>query len=90
MQVARIKQTIKKVFDEDTFLVERIRTLLREVSQLYQGITIVSTLTALSMKIITMYLLLKVSLEVEEDLLLPGHLQQKMKSLKKMINKLSP
>ena len=32
---------------------ERIRTLLREVSQLYQGITIVSTLTALSMRILT-------------------------------------
>ena len=34
-QVARIKQTIEKVLDKDTALLERIRTLFRE-----QGITI--------------------------------------------------
>ena len=46
MQVARIKKTLKKAFDKDTSLVERIRTLFRE-----QGITILSTLTALYMTI---------------------------------------
>ena len=38
-QVARIKQTLEKVFDQDTSLAERIRTLFCE-----QGITIVSIL----------------------------------------------
>ena len=38
-QVARIKQTLEKVFDQDTSLAERIRTLFRE-----QGITIFSIL----------------------------------------------
>jgi len=40
-QVNRIKETIHKVLNEDTTLVERIRTLFRE-----QGITIASILTA--------------------------------------------
>ena len=45
-QVARIKQTIEKVLDKDTALLERIRTLFRK-----QGITISSMLAALSMTI---------------------------------------
>ena len=45
-QVARIKQTLEKVLDEDGSLTERICTLFRE-----QGITIISKLTALSMTI---------------------------------------
>ena len=45
-QVARIKQTIEKVLDKDTSLAERICTLFSE-----QGTTIFSILTALSMTI---------------------------------------
>ena len=45
-QVARIKQTIAKVLDQDTSLAEGIRTLFCE-----QGITIFTILTALSMTI---------------------------------------
>ena len=47
-QVARIKQTLEKVFDQDTSLAERIRTLFRE-----RSITIFSILTPLSMTIST-------------------------------------
>ena len=47
-QVARIKQTLEKVLDQDTSLAERIRTLFRE-----RGITIFSILTPLSMTIST-------------------------------------
>ena len=47
-QVARIKQTLEKVLDNNTSLAEKIRTLFRE-----QGITIFSILTALSMIIST-------------------------------------
>ena len=43
-QVARIRQTIEKVVDQDTSLAERIRTLFRE-----QAITIFSILAAFSM-----------------------------------------
>ena len=50
-QVARIKQTLEKVLDQNTSLAERIRTLFRE-----QGITIFSILTALSMTISTITL----------------------------------
>ena len=39
-QVARIKETLEKVLDQNTSLAERIRTLFRE-----QGITIFSILT---------------------------------------------
>ena len=52
-QVARIKQTLEKVLDKDTSLAERIRTLFRE-----QGITIFSILTALSMTISTIALVI--------------------------------
>ena len=51
IQVARIKQTIEKVLDQNTSLAERIRTLFRE-----QGITIFSILTALSITISTIVL----------------------------------
>ena len=47
-QVARIKQTLEKVLDQDTSLAERIRTLFRE-----RSITIFSILTPLSMTIST-------------------------------------
>ena len=47
-QVARIKQTLEKVLDQDTSLAERIRTLFRE-----RSITIFSMLTPLSMTIST-------------------------------------
>ena len=47
-QVARIKETIAKVLDQDTSLAERIRTLFRE-----RSITIFSMLTPLSMTIST-------------------------------------
>ena len=40
-QVARIKETLEKVLDQNASLAERIRTLFRE-----QGITIFSILTA--------------------------------------------
>ena len=43
-QINRIKETINKVYKEDTTLGERIRMLFRE-----QGITIVSVLTAFGM-----------------------------------------
>ena len=45
-KVARIKQTLEKVLDQDTSLAERIRALFKE-----QGITIAAILTALSMTI---------------------------------------
>ena len=47
-QVARIKQTLEKVLDNNITLAERIRTLFRE-----QGITLFSILTALSITIST-------------------------------------
>ena len=50
-QVARIKQTIEKILDKDTSLLERIRTLFKE-----QGIAIFSIPTALSMTISTIIL----------------------------------
>ena len=50
-QVARIKQTLEKVLDQNTSLAERILTLFRE-----QDITILSILTALSMTISTIVL----------------------------------
>ena len=50
-QVARIKQTLEKVLDQNTSLAERMRTLFRE-----QGITIFSILTALSTTISTIVL----------------------------------
>ena len=50
-QVARIKQIIEKVLDQNTSLGERIRTLFRE-----QSITMFSILTALSMTISTVVL----------------------------------
>ena len=50
-QVARIKQTIEKILDQDTSLAERIRTLFLE-----QGITTFSILTAFSMTISTIVL----------------------------------
>ena len=50
-QVARIKQTLEKVLDQNTSLVERICTFFRE-----QGIIIFSILTALSMTISTIAL----------------------------------
>ena len=50
-QVARIKQTIEKVLDKNTSLLERIRTLFKE-----QGITISSILAAFSVTIATIVL----------------------------------
>ena len=50
-QVARIKQTLEKVLDNDSPLTERIHTLFRE-----QGITIAAILTALSMTVSTIFL----------------------------------
>ena len=52
-QVARIKQTLEKVLDQDTSLAERIRILFQE-----QGITIAAILTALSMTISTIILVI--------------------------------
>ena len=46
-----MKQTLEKVFDKNSSLAERIRTLFRE-----RGITIFSILTALSMNISTIVL----------------------------------
>ena len=45
-QIMSFKETITKVFDKDTSLAEKIRTLFRE-----QGITIASILTAIRMTI---------------------------------------
>ena len=45
-QITSFKETIAKVFDKDTSLAEKIRTLFRE-----QGITIASILTAIGMAI---------------------------------------
>ena len=50
-QVARIKQTLEKVLDNDASLTERIHTLFRE-----QGITIAAILAALSMTVSTIFL----------------------------------
>ena len=50
-QVARIKQTLEKVYDKNTSLAERFRTLFRE-----QGTTIFSIVTALSITISTIVL----------------------------------
>ena len=50
-QVARIKQTLENVFDKNTSLAERLRTLFRE-----QGTTIFSIVTALSINISTIVL----------------------------------
>ena len=52
-QVARIKQTIEKVLDKNTSLADRIHTLFSE-----QGITMFSILTALSMTITTIVLVI--------------------------------
>ena len=52
-QVSRIKQTLEKVLDKDAPVVERIRTLFRE-----QGINIFSILTAFSMTISTIVLVI--------------------------------
>ena len=53
-QVARIKQTIEKILDKDAPLAERIKTLFGG-----QGITIFSILTALSMTISTIVLVIE-------------------------------
>ena len=50
-QVARIRQALEKVLDQNTSLAERIRILFKE-----QGISIFSILTALSMTISTIVL----------------------------------
>ena len=52
-QASRIKQTLERVLDKDTSLVETIRTLFRE-----QGITIFSILAALSMTISTIVIVI--------------------------------
>ena len=52
-QAARLKQTLEKALDQNKSLAERIRTLFRE-----QGITIFSILTALSMTISTIVLVI--------------------------------
>ena len=52
-QVARIKQSFENVLDKNTFLAERIRTLFRE-----KNITIFSMLTALSVAISTIVLVI--------------------------------
>ena len=52
-QAARIKQTLEKALDQNKSLAERIRTLFRE-----QGVTIFSILTALSMTISTIVLVI--------------------------------
>ena len=54
-QIARFRQTLEKVLDQNTLLAERIRTLFRE-----QGITIFSIVTALSMAISTIVLAITV------------------------------
>ena len=78
IQVAKIRQTIKKLLDKNTSLAEIIRTLFRE-----QGITIFSILTALSM----MSLLLQVFWGKEAE----GQevLHQKTKSLEKIVRQAS-
>ena len=53
-QIARFRQTREKVLDQNPSLAERIRTLFRE-----QGITIFSILTAFSMTISTIVLVIK-------------------------------
>ena len=53
IQVPRIRRTLEKVLDKNTSLAERIRTLFRE-----QGITMFSILTALSMTISTIVLVI--------------------------------
>ena len=50
-QVARIKQTIEKVLDQDTSLAGKIHTLFKE-----QGITIFSILIVLSVSLSTIFL----------------------------------
>lgn len=45
-QINRMRETIRKILEEDTTLAERLRTLFRE-----QGITIASVLTAIGMTI---------------------------------------
>ena len=52
-QISRIRETFRRILDEDTTLAERIRTLFRE-----QGITIASILTAIGMAISTLVLAL--------------------------------
>ena len=52
-QISRIRETIRTILNEDTTLVERIKTLFRE-----QGITIASVLTAIGMSISTIVLAL--------------------------------
>ena len=52
-QVARIKQTIEKILDKDASLAERICTLFKE-----HGISIFSILTAFSMTIATIVLVI--------------------------------
>ena len=52
-QINRMRETIRRILNEDTTLAERIRTLFRE-----QGVTIVSILTAIGMAISTLVLAL--------------------------------
>ena len=52
-QISRIRETIRRILNEDTTLVERLKTLFRE-----QGVTIASVLTALGMTISTVVLAL--------------------------------
>ena len=52
-QISRMRETIRRMIDEDTTLAERVRTLFRE-----QGITIASILTAIGMAISTLVLAL--------------------------------
>ena len=52
-QISRIRETIRTILNEDTTLVERLKTLFRE-----QGITIASVLTAIGMSISTIVLAL--------------------------------
>ena len=52
-QINRIRETLRRIFHEDTTLAEHIRTLFRK-----QGITIASIITAVGMTILTLVLVL--------------------------------
>ena len=52
-QVSKIKETIAKILDSNTSLIEKLRTLFRE-----QGITLAAIFTAIGMIISTIVVLL--------------------------------
>ena len=92
-QFARIRQTIEKVLDGDTTLLEKIKTIFKE-----QGITIISVLTAVVTIISTIILAIKNSLGIssgsgggppKDSNKVVAWLRDKLKALARLLGKLA-